>query len=175
MCRNPGGTWPRDRDVETHQRPHSLRASAYLSIRIHVHSSICLEVSCIKNTIDQNKCINIKANICGLQARLCCSCSLHQWSFFQNWIKCFFGYFDPNFFIVKIINFRGDLSNISAKKLHWSAHIHCGGRHKPASGNSHRSALKDSATASVLQLWIIQTGYSNQTFLGHMIMKMRVQ
>jgi hypothetical protein len=38
--------------------------------------------------------------------------------FFQNFNNLFFGYFDPvniYFLVIKINNFRGDLSNISAK------------------------------------------------------------
>ena len=43
-------------------------------------------------------------------------------AFFQKLNIIFFGCFDPIFFflIIKINNFRGDLSDISAKRQHWS-------------------------------------------------------
>ena len=48
-----------------------------------------------------------------------CDTSIVRWSvlLFSKLIKLFFGYFDPvkYFLIVKINNFRGDLSSISAK------------------------------------------------------------
>ena len=59
---------------------------------------------------------------CGCDARwLFAEFSVHnpyQWSFFQNWLFLL-GYFDPDFFmffIVKINQYRGDLSDISVIK-----------------------------------------------------------
>ena len=42
----------------------------------------------------------------------------NQCFLFQNKINCFFGYFEPEkiFLIIKINNFRGELTDISAKK-----------------------------------------------------------